>query len=90
MSRHSILTVDLNKDVPGSSRDVFYDELKKYNWVKLPNLTTVWYGSWKDGITDQDIVSGAKEEVRQAAEKAKIQHYDACVAICGTPTTWNK
>lgn len=89
MNRYSILTLDLNDEVTSEQRDAFYNELENRKWNKINSLTTLWYASWKDDVTDEGIIVITKSDVEGAAKVAKVQHYDAS-AVCGKPVVWKK
>ncbi len=90
MKKYSLLTIDLNDDVPNDKRNAFYAELAKRQWRKIEQLTTLWYVDWMAGATDHDIIETTKKDVEESAKTAKIDHYDASTAVCGNPVVWKK
>lgn len=90
MSRYSMLTLDLNKEVTSEQRTLFYDKLKELKWKKIDELTTLWFASWEDSVSDDGIISTTKSDVEKAAVAAKVTSYDASTAVCGMPVVWKK
>ena len=87
---YSMLTIDLNKDVAAKARDAFYAELQKKQWKRIPELTTLWFATWKDGTAADAAVTTTKQDVEAAAQAAGVAHYDASVAVSGKPVVWKK
>lgn len=90
MQPYSILTVDLNDDVSSQQRKDFGDKLSELKWKKMPDLTTVWYTSWKADVTEEGMINTTKSDVQKAADAARIEHYDASTAVCLKPVSWQK
>ena len=90
MSRYSLLTLDLNRETSSEARNKFYAELEKLQWMKINQLTTLWYATWKDDVSDQGIIDTTKGDVEKAANAAGVTKYDAAVAVCGKPVVWKK
>ena len=90
MSRRSILTVDLNKDVTTGQRNKFNAKLQELGWQKVGDLTTLWVVTWKGSPTDADILKATKKDVETAAQAGEIESYDASAAVCGKPVVWTK
>lgn len=90
MNKYSLLTVDLNEDVSTDARNQFYAELQKRKWKKISDLTTLWYATWDAKVDASGIIGTTKKDVEDSAQVAKVEHYDAATAICGTPVVWKK
>ncbi|MCZ7591568.1 MAG: hypothetical protein M5U15_05190 [Kiritimatiellae bacterium] len=85
-----MLTIDLNKDVSATVRDAFYAELQKKQWKRIPELTTLWFATWKGGTTADAAITTTKQDVEAAAQASGVAHYDASVAVSGKPVVWKK
>jgi len=90
MKPYSILTVDLNNDVSSQQRTTFGEKLTESKWKKMPDLTTVWYTTWAENVTEEGMINTTKKDVQEAADAANIKHYDVSTAICLKPVSWKK
>ncbi|MFZ2327379.1 MAG: hypothetical protein WAW73_10705 [Rhodoferax sp.] len=90
MAQYTLLTLDLNRETSSAARDKFYEELEQLQWKKINQLTTLWYATWKDDLSEAGIIATTKSDVEVAASAAKVAHYDAALGICGKPTIWKK
>lgn len=79
MSRYSMLSLDLS--TTDEKRKKFYEELEKKKWIKMEQLSTVWYCSWKDGTKNEVIIQGAKTDIADAAKVAGIPVADYWAGI---------
>lgn len=84
------MTLDLNRETMPEARDKLYLELEKLKWKKINQLTTLWYATWKDDVSDQGIIDTAKSDVEKAANASGTSKYDAAVAVCAKPVVWKK
>lgn len=78
---HTILSLDLNKEVSSTKRQHMYNELEKLEWKKFPAVTTLWSCAWKEGSTADQCISSVKNEVAKAATIAGVVKYDATVIV---------
>jgi hypothetical protein len=86
---YAMLSLDLERYTTDENREKFYEYLKKEQWIKVPRVTTTWYASFKDGATEQGIVSAAKTDVANAAKYAGVSSYNAVVNVGPSmPTTF--
>lgn len=90
MDAYSILTVDLNQEVSTDKRNKFYEYLQQNQWVKINQLTTLWYAKWETGLTAEGILATTKADIDAAAQRSQVSHYDVATAICGKPVVWRK
>lgn len=89
INMYAVLSLDLDS-VSTTQRDNFYKSLKNDKWVKINNLTTTWYVSFKDGATEKGIINTAKSDVKNAASYANVQNYNAMVTVSkNKPTEFN-
>jgi hypothetical protein len=90
MGLKAMLTVDLNR-TNEDQRKTFNQEMVNLQWIKIKELTTIWYTAFSDGATEEGITKTCKNDVAQAAAKAGISSYDAGVMIGqNQPTVWQK
>jgi len=80
MSKYAMLSLDLNLNTFTDSRAKFNDGLAAKNWVKSPALTTLWWSSWDDAISDERIVSADGAANRPGDEVAQ-RHEPTAVAL---------
>lgn len=90
MSQYTLLTLDLNREISSEARDKFYAELEKLQWKKINQLTTLWYATWQDSVSEADIITTTKSDVEKAATAGNVAHYDAGLGICSKPIVWKK
>jgi len=90
MSIYSILSLDLNRGVTTEERNAFYKKLTELKWKKISELSTLWYASWKDDTSGEDIIQTTKKDVDACASISKVSKYDASVAVSGKPVVWTK
>jgi len=88
MKVYVMLTVDLNNNVPQSTRTAFYEQLKIAHWRRL-KLTTTWIATFQDGITPQQAIAISKNDVAVAAKATGIRDYEACaIPSYQPPVQW--
>ncbi len=78
---YAMLSLDLERNTTTEKREKFYEYLKKEQWTKVPNVTTTWYASFKDGATESGIISATKTDVTNAANYAGVTSYNAVVNV---------
>ncbi|VVO75394.1 hypothetical protein PS876_04575 [Pseudomonas fluorescens] len=90
MTRHAILTVDLNGYVSEEARKTFERVLDAHHYVKR-KLTTVWRVQFTPGTTAADAERIMREHVALAASTAGIRNYEALVMVGEQPPIeWKK
>ena len=74
MAVQVLVTVDLNQ-VTERQREIFRDEMKARQWIKL-SLTTTWKARFQEGASASSALSTTANEVRQCAQAAGISRYE--------------
>ncbi|HSA32138.1 MAG TPA: hypothetical protein P5077_00265 [bacterium] len=90
MTQYSILTVDLNNEVSNEKRTRFYNHLQKKKWIKINNLSTLWYAIWRGTPTAQEMMETTRDDIEGAAMHSGVSRYDVALANCGKPIVWSK
>ena len=75
----AVLTVQVGHEVTESQWDVFTLELGKFEWELVDPLSGTWCGAYEEDATEDEAVAMAMDDVADAAEAAKIEHFDAVV-----------
>jgi len=75
----AVLTVEVGDEVTQSQWEAFCTELSKFEWEMVEPLTSTWCGAYEADATEDDAVAMAMDDVADAAEAAKIEHFDAVV-----------
>jgi hypothetical protein len=78
---YAMLSLDLDRNTSTEQRDKFYEYLKNEKWTKIPEITTTWYASFKDTVSESEIISTTKTDVSNAAKHSRVTSYDAVVHV---------
>lgn len=84
---YAMLSLDLDKRTTSEQREKFYEYLKNEKWTKIPKVTTIWYASFKDGVSESGAISTTKTDVANAAAHANVSSYDAVVNVSTSKPT---
>jgi hypothetical protein len=83
MPKYSILTIDL-KDSEETARDKFHAGLADDLWEPVGGGLTTWSTVWQDKMPDPAILLMIKMDLMDLAEAARINGFEAVVAITAT------
>lgn len=83
MPKYSILTIDL-KDNDQVAQDRFHAGLADDLWEPVGVGTATWSTVWQDKMPDSAILLMIKMDLIDLAETARINGYEAVVAITAT------
>lgn len=75
----AVLTVEVGDEVTESQWDLFCTELSKFEWELVEPLLSTWCGAYEADASEDEAVAMAMDDVADAAEAAKIEHFDAVV-----------
>ena len=81
MGLNVMLTVDLNKKTTSKQRTTFNKELAKKKWNEIENLTTTWWASFEDNVTERQAVYTTKADVETATKKAGVKNCDVALMV---------
>lgn len=76
----ALLTLDLDR-VTSDQRKVFYEHLKKENWIKIDNIDTAWKCTFNDGVSRQDAISTCMKDVENAAYTTGVSSIKSVVQV---------
>lgn len=86
----TVLSLELNREVPDPRRNKMYEELRRLQWRKLSEAATMWQKVWLDGHATAAYVDAAKQEISTTAKSVGIFDYDAAVVVSNCePAPWN-
>ncbi len=71
----ALLSLEIDEGIDSTQRERFNDYLKEGNWIKVPKIDTTWYASFNGNLTEYDIISIAKDNVSEAANKSGVNSY---------------
>ena len=71
MGYKALITLDLSSATE-KQREIFYDFLRKKQWIKITSLTTAWRASFKDSVQRDDAVRILEQHLSGAKVESKV------------------